>query len=161
MKIIFIFVLFLIFLGWSFGVMAAAKINTVLRVKDGDTVEIMGEGRKPYSVRLSGIDAPENGQAWGKKSKQLLKKLIHKKIVRVVAQNKPDRYGRIIARLYLDDVDVCAYMVENGGAWVYRRYARGSSLAVLYKAEAKAKKQKRGLWALKNPVPPWEYRNGK
>ncbi len=158
MKLIFIFFLCLGFLGWAFGAIAAAPKNTVLRVKDGDTVEIMGAGRKPYTVRLSGIDAPENGQPWGNKSKQLLKQLIHKKQVRVVVQKKADKWGRVVARLYLDDVDVCAYMVVYGGAWVYRRYARGSSFALLYNAEAKAKAAKSGLWSLNNPVPPWEWR---
>jgi endonuclease YncB( thermonuclease family) len=121
----------------------------------------MGAGRKPYTVRLSGIDAPEDGQAWGNKSKKLLKSLIHKKIVRVVAQKKPDYYGRTIARLYVDGLDVNAAMVEQGAAWVYRRYARGSSFAPFYKAEARAKKNRLGLWRLKNPVEPWKWRKMK
>ncbi len=152
------FVVFLGFLGFAWGAIAAAPENTVIRIKDGDTVVIMGAKRKPYTVRLAGIDAPEDGQAWGRKSKKLLKKLIHKKIVRVVPQKKADKWGRVVARLYIGNIDVCAYMVENGGAWVYRRYARGSSFAVFYRAEEAAQKNKVGLWAAKNPVPPWKWR---
>ncbi len=157
MKII-LFIVCLALLGWAFGVIAAAPENSVIRIKDGDTVVIMGANRTPYTVRLSGIDAPEKGQPYAKKSKKLLSNLIYKKIVRVVAQNKPDRYGRTIARLYVDSVDINAAMIEHGGAWVYRRYARGSSFASFYKAEAQAKKNKRGLWALPTPLPPWEWR---
>lgn len=75
-----------------------------------------------------------------------------------MAQNKPDRYGRTIARLYIGNTDINAYMVEQGGAWVYRRYAKGSSFAPFYKAEEQAKANKVGLWSLKNPVPPWKWR---
>jgi endonuclease YncB( thermonuclease family) len=52
-------------------------------------------------------------------------------------------------------------MVEQGAVWVYRRYARGSSFAVLYKAEARAKKNRLGLWRLKNLLEPWKYRRFK
>lgn len=138
--------------------MAAAPENTVIRILDGDTVEIMGKGRKPYKVRLSGIDAPEKRQPYGKKSKQALAKLVFKKIVRVDG-SKHDRYGRTIARLYVDGQDINAAMIEQGAAWVYRRYARGSAFASFYKAEAIAKAEKRGLWALNNTIPPWEWRN--
>lgn len=154
MKTILIFVIFLFLLGWAFGVIAAAPKNSVIRIIDGDTVEIMGARRKPFTVRLVGIDAPENGQRYAKKSKQALSKLIYKKIVRLEGL-KRDRYGRTLARLYVDDTDVSVAMVEQGAAWVYRRYTRD---ATLYKAEAIAKENKSGLWALSNPLPPWEWR---
>ena len=157
MSKILLFVFILGVLGWSWGAIAAAPENTVIRIKDGDTVVIMGANRTPYTVRLSGLDAPEKGQPYGKKSKQALSAMIYKKIVRVDG-SKQDRYGRTIARLYVDGLDVNAAMIEQGAAWVYRRYARGSSFAVFYQAEARAKKNKVGLWALSSPLPPWEWR---
>jgi hypothetical protein len=46
---------------------------------------------------------------------------------------------------------------ENGLAWWYRKYApRDRQLATL---EAEAWKAKRGLWADREPVPPWEWRS--
>ena len=141
-------------LGWLWGMMTAAPENAVIRIIDGDTVEVMGKGRKPFTVRLQGIDAPEKGQRYAKKSKQALSRLVYKKIVRLEG-TKRDRYGRTLARLYVDDMDVSAKMVEQGAAWVYRRYTRDS---ILYQAEAVAKENKRGLWAFKNPLPPWKWR---
>ena len=44
----------------------AAKI---IRVLDGDTIEIL-HNTHPERVRLSGIDCPEKGQAFGKKARQ-------------------------------------------------------------------------------------------
>ncbi len=155
-NIVFSFVL-LIFLGLSFGVHSAAPENSVIRIIDGDTVEVMGEGTKPFKVRLMGIDAPERRQPYGKKSKQVLSDLVYKKIVRLVG-SKQDRYGRTLARLYVGEVDVCAAMVESGAAWVYRRY---TSDPILYEAEELAKENKRGLWAFPDPMSPWQWRKRK
>ncbi len=157
MKIVIIFFALLGILGWAFGVIAAAPENTVIRILDGDTVEIMGKGRKSYKVRLSGLDAPEKKQPYGKKSQQALAKLAFKKIV-CVKGVKRDCYGRTIARLYVGNQDINAAMIEQGAAWVYRPYARGSTFTSFYKAETMAKNNKIGLWALNKPIPPWEWR---
>ena len=47
-------------------------------------------------------------------------------------------------------------LVDAGLAWWYRRYA--SDDRVLKRLEAGARAEKRGLWADKNPIPPWEWR---
>ena len=38
-------------------------------VIDGDTIEVL-HNTSPERIRLSGIDCPENGQAFGKKARQ-------------------------------------------------------------------------------------------
>ena len=45
-----------------------------------------------------------------------------------VVEVDDDRYGRIVRRLYLDDRNVNAELVERGYAWVYRKYARDYTL---------------------------------
>jgi endonuclease YncB( thermonuclease family) len=45
--------------------------------------------------------------------------------------------------------------VRLGLAWVYVRYAKDQSL---YQLEAGAREQRRGLWADKAPVAPWDWR---
>jgi endonuclease YncB( thermonuclease family) len=40
-------------------------------------------------------------------------------------------------------------------AWVYRKYAREPEY---FAAEESARKTKIGLWAQKEPVPPWAFR---
>src|SRR5579872_6197481 len=48
---------------------------------------------------------------------------------------------------------------QAGFAWWYVRYARHDS--ELQRLEAEAKAAKRGLWAEKDPMPPWEFRKAK
>lgn len=49
----------------------SADINgRIVRVLDGDTVEILGEGNQLKRVRLAGIDAPEKNQPFGQRSRQ-------------------------------------------------------------------------------------------
>lgn len=46
----------------------SADINgRIVRVLDGDTVEILGEGNQLKRVRLAGIDAPEKNQPFGQR----------------------------------------------------------------------------------------------
>jgi endonuclease YncB( thermonuclease family) len=46
-------------------------------------------------------------------------------------------------------------MVADGMAWHYARYSKDAGLAA---AQRDAQAAKRGLWADKAPVPPWEWR---
>ncbi len=49
----------------------SADINgRIVRVLDGDTVEILGEGNQLKRVRLAGIDAPEKNQPFGQRSRR-------------------------------------------------------------------------------------------
>jgi micrococcal nuclease len=41
----------------------------VVRVRDGDTIEVL-HNQNPERIRLSGIDCPEKGQAYGTRAKQ-------------------------------------------------------------------------------------------
>jgi endonuclease YncB( thermonuclease family) len=59
--------------------------------------------------------------------------------------------------VFLDGRNINAEMVEDGAAWVYRKYSRDPHLLEL---ERQARAQGRGLWALQpdQRVPPWEWR---
>ncbi len=71
-----------------------------------------------------------------------------------------DRYDRLVARVWLDGMDVNAAMVKSGNAWTYRRYADEPEYCVYEKA---ARDQQRGLWRLPpaDRVAPWEWRQRK
>jgi endonuclease YncB( thermonuclease family) len=101
------------------------------------------------------IDAPEKSQAYGQRSKQSLSDLVFGRQVRVEQQDR-DRYGRVVERVYVGDLDVNAEQVKRGMAWVYRKYARDQTLFAL---EHEAKNAKRGLWSDPHAIPPWEYRH--
>ena len=79
----------------------------------------------------------------------------------IVEWHKKDPYGRLVGVVFVDGHDVNLEQVRAGFAWWYREYAReqtpedreGYALA-----EKAARERKFGLWADRNPVPPWEWR---
>jgi len=103
---------------------------------------------------LSEIDAPEHGQEFGEKSKEALADLVFKKDVRVVTHGE-DRYGRTIGDVFVGQTNVNEKMVEDGWAWNFLKYSKSQRLADL---EKEARDAKKGLWAGKSPVAPWDYR---
>ena len=145
------------------GALCAAEIQgKVIRVLDGDTIEIKTLPAKivvyevPIRVRLINIDAPEKKQPFGRWSTNQLKTLLAGQSV-TVSYTQTDRYGRIIGRVFTTNgTDASRFMVQSGAAWVYERYNADESLPAL---QREAQEQKRGLWADSNPVPPWEWRH--
>ena len=133
----------------------------VMRVVDGDTVEVMREGGETTSVHLAGIDAPERDQEYGQEAAAALAGMLAGRTVRVRVL-AVDRYKRPIVLLNLNGVDVAESLVRSGSAWVYRKYL--SSLPEEMRsryiaAENEAKSLEAGLWADQNPVPPGEWRH--
>ena len=144
------------------GVQSDAARNTppatfpakVVGVRDGDTVELLYQGRT-VRVRMAHIDAPEAGQPFGKAAKQHLSALCFGKEVRVQQTGRPDRYGRLVAVLFLNGVNLNKAMVSAGYAWHFTKYSRDGSYSA---AQAQARAARRGLWAQPGAVPPWEWR---
>lgn len=128
----------------------------VVGITDGDTLTLLTEGNRQIKIRLSDIDTPERGQAFGKRATQALAELAYREDARIVYVDT-DRYGRMVGRVYVDGVDVNRQLVAEGFAWVFRRYSDDAELLAL---ESQARKKKIGLWADPNPIPPWEWRRG-
>ena len=142
---------------------AETLIGRVVRITDGDTIVVLDASKVQHKIRLTGIDAPERGQAFGTKSKEHLSELVAGKSV-VVDYNKYDRYGRTLGKVLVNGEDVNLEQVESGMAWHYKKYQGEQSPAdrVTYSdAELQARRQKLGLWHDPNPMPPWEYRQAK
>ena len=135
------------------GIAHAELTGPVVAILDGDTIDVLVD-RQSVRVRLAQIDAPEKGQPFGARSRQMLAALVFRKVVRVSEAGR-DRYGRVIGTVHLGDVDVNAQMVREGMAWVYRQYAKDQ---VLYELEKWAKENRLGLWADPGPIAPWDYR---
>lgn len=131
----------------------------VIRVVDGDSVNVFSLLEKEeLKLRLYGIDAPEWKQAYGKESKDALKGLLGQNTEISVKVLDKDRYGRLICELHLDnkDISVNEWMVSEGNAWHYVKYAPDD--VNLQQAEEDARNNKLGLWSLETPIPPWDYR---
>ncbi len=147
--------IFLLFLIQNSLLSAHILTGKVVSVTDGDTIKILTKDKTLYKIRLNGIDAPERSQAFGKKSKYNLSSLVAGRIADIHYE-KEDRYGRILGTVYVDKQDANLKQIEDGYAWVYRRYC---SRPDYYKAEKYAKDRKLGLWYDKHPIPPWDYRH--
>ena len=160
-------VLFALVSPYSFAENFMAK---VVGVSDGDTVNVLTDkpcnsgkncksGKIQYRVRLAEIDTPEKKQPYGSRSKQALSDLVFGRLVKVDTVDT-DRYGRLVANLYVDGKWVNAELVKSGSAWVYRQYAKSP---LLFEFEKDARINKRGLWGLPEAdrIPPWEWRRNK
>lgn len=139
---------------------AGVVSGRVVRVADGDTITLLDVNKVQHKVRLAGIDAPERTQPYGERSRESLDELVAGKIV-IVETHKKDRYGRLVGKVLVDGHDVNIEQVRRGMAWFYREYAHEQPAIDRQnydQAEIEAKDFRKGLWADKSPVPPWEFR---
>lgn len=134
-------------------------IGKVVGVADGDTITVL-ENRTQYKIRLYGIDTPESHQDFGNRAKQFTSDLVFGKQVRVVKKDI-DRYGRIVGMVYVGDVCANEALIENGLAWVYRKYCKMEICGRWLELESMAIDGDIALWSHPNPVPPWEFRRKK
>jgi micrococcal nuclease len=121
-------ILYLLFL---FGIaplcLAREYPATITAVHDGDTVsatiELGFKLKLNEQVRMVGINAPElkTGQP-GKDATEALKKLVLGKKVRLVTHDKDerDKYGRVLATIYIGEVNINELMLKAGQAKEYK-----------------------------------------
>ena len=129
----------------------------VMRIVDADAIEVRLETGS-IRVRLHAIDAPELDQPWGLEATQALSKMILRKKVALEPLGE-DKDGRIVANLYVGDVDVNADLVRLGHAWAFRPELTKDD-AQLCELEGEARAARRGLWSLPldQTEAPWEWR---
>ena len=135
------------------GVTLADFSGHVVAVQDGDTLTVRA-GSRQTRVRLDSIDAPEMSQAFGRRSKDSLAELCLSRRASVHEYGR-DRNGRTIGRVTCAGVDANLEQVRRGMAWVFDRYVTDRSL---YIQQDSARLSRRGLWSVKDPVAPWEWR---
>lgn len=138
------------------GDLAAAEPAAwrVVSVHNGDTLTALDAANVQHKVRLTGIDAPEIGQPFGTKARDRLTALAKGKTVTIHGHGQ-DRYGRTLASVDIEGDDLGHRIVADGLTRHYTGYSKDAGLAA---AEREARAARRGLWADKAPVPPWEWR---
>ena len=96
--------------------------GTVRYVIDGDTLILSRQERR---LRLWGVDAPEEGeQGYYAARNQLVSISEGQRIT--YQQQDVDRYGRIVARVFLrDGREINRMMLESGAASEFCRYSKG------------------------------------
>jgi len=126
----------------------------VIKVIDGNTLEVVGEDNEIHKVQLAGIDCPELEQEYGEQAKSHLQDLIlHKEVV--VTFIGKDRWGNYLVTVMTDGTkDIRLEMLEVGLAWTAER----NPLPELETIKEQARENEKGLWKLDNPTPPWVYR---
>ncbi|WP_081298515.1 thermonuclease family protein [Gilliamella sp. wkB108] len=129
----------------------------VVKVIDGDTVDVLTSQKQKIRIRLLDIDAPESRQAFGNVSRKYLASLIAGKMV-FVKENKKDIYQRTLGTIFYNKININAKMIENGYAWAYR-YKGVAKNKIFVNLETKAKQNKKGLWKDKHPIAPWDFRH--
>ena len=125
-------------------------------VVDGDTIKL-----GPLSIRIHGIDAPEqgqtcqqhNGRPWdcGSAATAAMADMVRGKTLECEPLDT-DAYGRIIARCLASDRDLGGEMATLGLAWAYREYSDDYA-----EVEIAARSQGLGIWQ-GTAQAPWEHR---
>ncbi len=139
---------------------AADPIETtavVLKVVDGDTIDIRDDIRGRLRIRVLGIDTPETKKpgytigCWGPQATQFAQDtLLGQRVAFVLdpTQDRTDLYGRTLA--YLVKGDGWNYSVEAARAGTARAYVYDNNPVQKYPeiaaAEQEAKAAGRGLW---------------
>lgn len=133
----------------------------VTAVHDGDTVRVTDRDGAKHKIRLAYIDAPETDQAFGTASRDMLRNLVLDKTVEVRVADV-DQYGREVAYLVSDGLDVNRRQIESGAAWHYvsiaKRQQAKADFAAYSAAEAAARAGRTGLWQARSPLAPWQFR---
>ena len=129
--------------------------GVVTHVADGDTLFVRpASGGQPVKIRIDGMDAPEICQAYGQASRLALHNRVMGQPVKVDTR-RHDNYGRVLARISLQQADVGEWMVRQGHAWSYRFRRDAGPYAV---EEAQAKTAQRGLFADAQALQPRDFR---
>ena len=147
----------------AFSVVAAAEQAhptqsvTVLKVNNGQEVlvEINGEGR---AVRLACIQAPlHQQQPWSQQAKTTLSKALPQGSVVQMELRARDVYGRVVARLLKEKMDIAAPLISKGQVFAYDGYLGRCDDLNYQKLEREAQGRKEGIWAVQGGIArPWD-----
>lgn len=95
---------------------------TVVKVVDADTLDVLVDLgfriNQEVRVRLFGINAPERNALGGSEATAYVKKKlpVGSSVIIETFKNPTDKYGRWLATVYLDDVNVNQLIVADGHA---------------------------------------------
>jgi endonuclease YncB( thermonuclease family) len=133
------------------------KVKEVLRVVDGDTIDVLidlGFGlTKKERVRVAGIDTPESRtrdpyeKYLGKEASAYLEEqLIEDNII--IKTEKDGKYGRMLGWLYREgeEISIQERMINKGYGWAYDGGTKEKSFA-----ELREKRIADGSWTFPEP----------
>lgn len=142
------------------NLLAETVAGRVVGVPDGDTLTVADTAGRQHKIRLAGIDAPERLQPFGERARTSLGALALNREIQADCR-KRDRYGTPLCTVLVGGRDIGLEQVAAGMAWWDREQAATQppqARSDYEGAEFWAKARRLGLWADKNPVPPWDWR---
>ncbi|MDO8482012.1 MAG: thermonuclease family protein [bacterium] len=135
---------------------AQTETYPVVKVVDGDTIAISMNG-KNETIRLIGLDTPETVdprkpvQCFGEEASKKAKAILTGKNVRIEmdpSQGKRDKYGRLLAYVYMEDGTLFnKFMIAEGYGHEYTYNIPYKYQKEFKAAEKTARGEQKGLWA--------------
>ena len=133
-------------------VATSGEVFTVVRVIDGDTIEV-SIGGKTERVRYIGMNTPETVdprkpvQCFGREASQKNRDLVEGKEVRLEKDiTDRDAYGRLLRYVFVGDTFVNRELVQLGYATVYTFPPNVKYAQKFLVAQKEAHRGQRGLW---------------
>lgn len=119
------------------------------RVIDEDTIEVEDETGTKYRVRYIGIDTPETSEDYGDIATEKNKELVEGKVVKLEKDvSSTDKYGRILAYVYVGDIFVNAYLVQEGYAQISTYPPDVKHADYFLELQQEARENNKGLWSI-------------
>jgi len=142
-------------LALATGAAGAARTFTaaVVRIVDGDTIYVRFDGHDE-KVRYIGMDTPETHhptrgeEPGGREATEVNRRLVEGKTVRLELDvRERDRYGRLLAYVYVGETMVNAELVRLGYAQVMTVPPNVRHANLFVRLQREAREAGRGLWA--------------
>ena len=133
------------------------KTYDVVKVVDGDTIDVDMDG-KVQRIRLIGVNTPEtvhpnkDVEYFGKEASEYTKQNLSGKKVSIEtddSQDRYDKYGRLLAYVFVDGKNFNKSLIENGYAYEYTYNVPYKYQSEFKTAQKTAEVENRGLWGPK------------
>src|SRR5256885_12008821 len=144
----------IVLLAWVTGIAGAQPATlqgTVVRIVDGDTIHVR-IGARVEKVRYIGVNTPEvhhprkGEEPGGREAAEVNRRLVEGKTVRLELDvQERDRYGRLLAYVWVGDVMVNAELVRLGYAQVMTVPPNVRYQQLFLKLQREAREAGRGL----------------
>lgn len=136
----------------------------VERVVDGDTIIVKrsnGQEEVSERVRLLLIDTPESvhpekePEYYGEESSDYVRGLLKEgdSVTLEIGEDERDKYDRLLAHIWIDDMNLNKHLVEEGYARVAFVFEPNTKYVdEFYRAEGNARKSAKGVWSVEGYV---------
>lgn len=138
------------------------KVDAIVeRVVDGDTVKVKFDDGKVETLRLLLVDTPESvhpnkpPEMYGEEASNHAKRMLAsgRKITVEIGNPERDKYNRMLAYIWIGNVNFNKHMIEKGFARVAYVFPPNTKYLEEFKeAEQRAKERGIGIWSVEGYV---------